>query len=83
MQTTSRTDPTSCSWRGWEPGHDLDDWLQAERELNGGSVALAPGGRRMPQQEDGQPAFSSGAAVVQRIIPRFAGQIGNIGQELR
>ena len=19
--------------RGWEPGHDLDDWLQAEREL--------------------------------------------------
>jgi hypothetical protein len=19
--------------RGWQPGHDLDDWLQAEREL--------------------------------------------------
>ena len=25
--------------RGGEPGHELDDWLQAERDLNGTRVA--------------------------------------------
>lgn len=27
--------------RGGEPGHQLDDWLQAERELRQGSLASA------------------------------------------
>jgi hypothetical protein len=26
--------------RGREDGHDLEDWLQAERELNGSAVAV-------------------------------------------
>lgn len=28
--------------RGSEPGHDLDDWLQAERELLGVELELRP-----------------------------------------
>ncbi len=28
--------------RGGEPGHDLDDWLQAERELSGRPPSEAP-----------------------------------------
>jgi DUF2934 family protein len=27
--------------RGVQPGHELDDWLQAERELEGGVRSLA------------------------------------------
>jgi len=30
--------------RGEQPGHDLDDWLQAERELERGALARAQAG---------------------------------------
>ncbi len=30
--------------RGEQPGHDLDDWLQAERELEGGALSRAQAG---------------------------------------
>ena len=30
--------------RGQEPGRDLDDWLQAERELEGGLLSRAQAG---------------------------------------
>jgi hypothetical protein len=29
--------------RGEQPGRDLDDWLQAERELEGGALSRARG----------------------------------------
>jgi hypothetical protein len=30
--------------RGQEPGRDFDDWLQAERELEGGTLSRAQAG---------------------------------------
>ena len=30
--------------RGEQPGRDLDDWLQAERELEGGALSRAQAG---------------------------------------
>ena len=30
--------------RGEQPGHDLDDWLQAEREFEGGTLSHAQAG---------------------------------------
>jgi hypothetical protein len=30
--------------RGEQPGRDLDDWLQAERELEGGTLSRAQAG---------------------------------------
>lgn len=38
--------------RGGEPGHDLDDWLQAERELKRSSPSVAPQRVRMPRGAD-------------------------------
>jgi hypothetical protein len=28
--------------RGWAPGHEVDDWLSAEREVDARITALAP-----------------------------------------
>ena len=34
--------------RGGEPGHELEDWLQAEREINKhGQVSIAADGERL------------------------------------
>jgi hypothetical protein len=30
--------------RGKQPGHELDDWLQAEREIEGGTLSRAQAG---------------------------------------
>lgn len=30
--------------RGAQPGHELDDWLQAEREFEGGALSRAQAG---------------------------------------
>jgi hypothetical protein len=35
--------------RGWQHGHDLEDWIQAEAEIMGKTRASASGDGRVPR----------------------------------
>ena len=49
--------------RGCEHGHDLDDWLQAERELRGTLSTTSRRARKSSRQESGNTEVAEGEAA--------------------
>ena len=51
--------------RGCEDGHDIEDWLQAERELREATAAVEVGPRRVRKPRLAEPGLAElgGAAV--------------------
>jgi hypothetical protein len=58
--------------RGCEPGHDLDDWLQAERELDGPARSASEDWREDLRKPSPQEASGYRAPQSIRVEPNGA-----------